>query len=215
MEQGKPEFAQRPRHLSRYQASSKCSKFQKLFNCLTVFKRSNWNENIFINQLKRESIWESYLPSIGLSFKYIPLIWSIPFFFINWNVKKSATTDLMNWTTCLPPVTPGPSNVPTISLVVSFFVPALTSRFSNCLPQQSSRFLTVTLVIVSFLFNCMRSHGLSSFLEWKKLFPPFQANFGSRFLCIEEAQASMEVISAEIKLNSFKLLDESLSEINN
>ena len=116
----------------------------------------------------------------------------------------------MNRTTCFAPVAPGPANLPTISLVLSFFVPALTSRFCRFSPQQSSRFLIVTLVMVSFLFNCIRSHGLSSTSEWKKS-PyiawsiPVQANSGSRLSYVEEAQASIEVISAGIKLNQYKL----------
>ena len=61
---------------------------------------------------------------------------------------------------------PGPLNLPTTSLVLSFFIPALTSKFLSLSPQQSSLFLIVTLVIVSLLLSCIRNQGLSSVFEW-------------------------------------------------
>ena len=123
---------------------------------------------------------KSNLPSGDSSFRVIPLIAKIAFFLNIWNVKKSTDTDLVSRTTCLRPVAPGPMNLPktVFNFFVSSVVPALTSKYCSSCPQQSSRFPIVTLVMVTFLFNCIRSHGSSSFLERKPPSPPFQAYCG-------------------------------------
>ena len=69
---------------------------------------------------------------------FIPLTWRYELFDMIWKEITCATTEVLNWIIWTSPVSPGPSNIPTISLSRSSLIPARTYMVneSNFWPER-------------------------------------------------------------------------------